>query len=128
MDPKNKPYFGEKGFKVVDRNSLSDEILNTDVSLLDQKPIDPIGSGTCYFFEASTFSLGQKSSNFLNKKKTNLSSSSSVTLKESKYLNFHKINSQKDAIPSFSRFYNELKNLKKTDPKMKSNLSFTYFC
>jgi len=39
----------------------------------------------------------------------------------------NKLNPARNGVPSFNVFFRELKNVKKTDPRLRKSISFTYF-
>lgn len=136
--PQNTTYFSQiskpgKGFKIIDSSTNLEEISNMEFDQYESNSneFSHIGIGSSYFFESSQYKL--------NPCKTVLTKESLKQTAKSAYLPrietdlpkqaLKKKNSiPNNAVPSFSRFYQELKDLKKIDPNMRSKLSFTYFC
>ena len=134
-DPASITYFTRisfegKGFKIVDAN-----LIPYDLSKLraeTQAEIngnDPFSSGTSYFFESSQYLVNNSNQINTNRNSKNkyISTVASFYKRDQGSHAREKIKLTKDCPPSFSRFYSELKNLKNTDPKMRSNISFAYF-
>ena len=134
--PANTTYFTKftgKGFRIVDSTTNLEEIMNADFEPAEPEQIENnFGSGTSYFFESTQFKLNPCKT-VLTKSSIKNNSKSAVARYDRKNFipnsAFKKKGSyHNDGMPSFSRFYGELKQLKKIDPNMRSKLSFTYFC
>jgi len=135
--PRNTSYFtkfthGGKGFKIIRSNVSLQDLSSIDFSSFEDEVVDPnFGADSSYFFESQQFKLNPCKTVLTKESLTKVSAKSATTRTEKALkVNFYREKSSYNNtnVPSFSRFYNELKNLKKVDPNLRSKLSFTYFC
>ena len=134
--PQNTTYFTQftctgKGFKIVDSTTNLQDISNIDFSQFEATEPDELGNigvGSSYFFESSQYKLNPCKT-VLNKNSlyNKPLAKSAIIERPAHSTNYRQKSSfvHKTGVPSFSRFYRELKSLKKVDPKMRSKLSFT---
>lgn len=135
--PQNTSYFtkftqGGKGFKIIRSNVSLQDISSTDFSSFDPgEVVDPnFGADSSYFFESQQFKLNPCKTVLTKESLPIKGPSKSAFIQRPMKAEYYreKSYSNNTNVPSFSRFYKELKNLKKVDPNMRTKLSFTYFC
>ncbi len=137
--PQNTTYFRQftstgKGFKIVDSTTNLQDISSIDFDQFESNSTDEfnhIGVGSSYFFESSQLKLNPCKTVLTKESLKQPPKTTEFVNREEKVAkqSFKKKNSVPNSgVPNFSRFYQELKSLKKVDPNMRSKLSFTYFC
>ncbi len=137
--PQNTTYFRQftatgKGFKIVDSTVNLQDLSSIDFDQFESNSNDEfnqIGIGSSYFFESSQLKLNPCKT-ILTKESLKQPAKTTEHVEREQIANKQGNKNKKSVpntgVPNFSKFYEELKSLKKVDPNMRSKLSFTYFC